>query len=94
MSSPDSTTTARPAKPNAGFPLYAHRCGRWAKKIRGKTHLFGPWRDPERALRRYLLERDDLEAGRQRQQDNDDSTWRLAYATSRSNTSGGGKYQT
>ena len=66
----DSTTisgTAKPAKPDKpwpGFPLYAHRSGRWAKKIRGATHYFGPWRDPNGAHQRYLAEKDDLEAGR------------------------------
>ncbi len=63
MSTTDSTTNGRPAKPNPGFPLYAHRSGCWAKKIRGKTYFFGPWRDPDGALGRYLAERDDLEAG-------------------------------
>jgi len=46
LSTKDSTTTSRPAKPYPGFPLYAHKSGRWAKKSRGKTHFFGPWRDP------------------------------------------------
>ena len=66
----DSTTvsgTAKPAKPDKPwptFPLYAHKSGRWAKKIRGKTHYFGPWRDPDQGARRYLADKDDLEAGR------------------------------
>ena len=64
MSTANSTTTSRPSKPYDEFPLYAHSSGRWAKKIRGKTHFFGPWRDPHGALRRYLIEKDDLEAGR------------------------------
>lgn len=65
MSTTDSTTNGRPAKPNPDFPLYAHKSGRWAKKIFGKTHFFGPWRDPHQALTRYLAEKDDLESGRQ-----------------------------
>jgi integrase len=63
----DSTTTSRPAKPYPEFPLYAHNSGRWAKKIRGKTRFFGPWRDSHGALSRYLAEKDDLEAGREPQ---------------------------
>jgi integrase len=63
----DFTRTERPAKPYPEFPLYSHKSGRWAKKIRGRTHYFGPWRDPHGALRRYLSEKDDLEAGRQPQ---------------------------
>ena len=60
----NSTTSSRPAKPGDDFPLYAHNSGRWAKKIRGKTHFFGPWRDPWGAMARYHKEKDDLEAGR------------------------------
>ena len=64
MSSTDSITNEKPAKPYPEFPLYAHASGRWAKKIRGKTHFFGKWGDPQAALRRYYQEIDDLRAGR------------------------------
>ena len=58
------TNADRPAKPYPTFPLYAHGNGQWAKKIRGQTHFFGPWADPNGALERYHCEHSDLEAGR------------------------------
>jgi site-specific recombinase XerD len=64
MSATNSTTNSRPSKPYPEFPLFAHSTGRWAKKIRGKFHYFGAWSDPHGALRRYLTDKDDLEAGR------------------------------
>ena len=54
----------RPAKPRPDFPLFPHATGRWAKKIKGKMHYFGPWADPDAALARYVEQRDDLYAGR------------------------------
>jgi integrase len=55
---------AKPQKPRADFPLYAHATKRWAKKVRGRTHFFGPWDDPQGALLNWLSQRDDLLAGR------------------------------
>ncbi len=53
----------KPAKPYPDYPLFAHATNRWAKKIRGRFHYFGPWDDPDGALKKYLDERDYLHAG-------------------------------
>lgn len=57
----------RPRKPRADFPLYAHKTGRWAKKVRSKVHYFTKWtNDPKGvvALEEWLEVKDDLLAGR------------------------------
>jgi hypothetical protein len=58
------TPASKPAKPYPESPLTAHPAGYWCKKIRGKIHYFGPWADPDGALKKYLDQWDALHAGR------------------------------
>ena len=54
----------KPVKPYSEFPLFAHQNGQWCKKIKGKQWFFGIWSDPDAALRKYLNEVDEIQAGR------------------------------
>jgi integrase len=63
----NSTVPVRPPKPRRDFPLFPHRNGRWAKKVRGKFCYFGKWADDpkgESAIALWLDQKDELLAGR------------------------------
>ncbi len=64
MAKSQSNLADRPGKPRPDFPLFAHRNGQWAKKIKGRLYYFGPWSDVNGAIDRYSQQRDDLYAGR------------------------------
>jgi hypothetical protein len=64
MSADHPSNPPRPSKPYPHFPLLPHGAARPAKKIRGRMVYFGPWDDPDAALKKYLEERDTLHAGR------------------------------
>jgi integrase len=55
---------AKPLKPSPDFPLFAHGNGMWAKKVRGRVRYFGKWSDPDAALKKWNVQKDDLLAGR------------------------------
>ena len=63
-----SKKPAKPDKPYAGFPLFAHQgSGQWAKKIRRKLEYFGSWhndRDGTTALQVFNREWPYLKDGR------------------------------
>jgi len=51
-----------PDKPYPDYPLYPHRSGKWAKKIKGRTVYFGRLDDPDGALAEYLAHKAKLDA--------------------------------
>jgi hypothetical protein len=55
--STDRAARSKPAKPYPAFPLTAHPAGYWCKKIRGKTHYFSPWEDPDGAYRQTISDK-------------------------------------
>lgn len=63
----NSIVQSRPPKPRDDFPLFPHRNGRWAKKVRGKFCYFGKWADDPKgvsAVALWLDQKDELLAGR------------------------------
>src|SRR5258707_4164675 len=68
-----ATATARtkPEKPYPDFPLFLHANGLWSKKIKGRLYYFGTWADPQKALQKFVDQRDDLYAGRTPRVNND-----------------------
>jgi len=59
-----TASETKPVKPYEEFPLFAHQNGQWCKKIKAKHWFFGVWSDPDAALRKYLDEVDEIQAGR------------------------------
>ena len=74
---------AKARKPHRDFPLFPHSSGRWAKQVLGKRHYFGPVagdEDGQKALAKWLREKDDLLAGRKPRPSADDNAigvWQL-----------------
>ena len=54
----------KPPKPYPEFPLFPHDTKRWAKKIKGRLHYFGPWDNWKAALERFQYENDYLQQGK------------------------------
>ncbi len=62
----DHSTRARtkPNNPRKDFPLYLRRNRQREKDVRGKTHFFGGWEDPDAAIDEWLRVKNDLIARR------------------------------
>jgi integrase len=63
-----NVSVSKPEKPTPDFPLFPHATKRWAKKVKGKLHYFGPWDDPNGALEEWVRVRSALLAGLPRPQ--------------------------
>lgn len=61
--SADNHDSWKPKIPFEGFPLFPHRSGQWAKKIKGKFWYFGVWADPQAALNKFNLQIEDIRMG-------------------------------
>jgi len=48
-----STTSTKPDKPRADWPMFAHASGRWCRKKFGRFYYFGKWDDVEGADKKY-----------------------------------------
>jgi hypothetical protein len=70
----ESAKPSKPGKPFPEFPLYAHAAGYRAKKTRGRVVYFGPWDDPDAALRKCNEQKHDLHAGRKTRTETDGAT--------------------
>jgi len=55
---------SKPSKPRRDYPLFAHRNGQWAKKVRGKLFYFGTWEDPIAAEKKWERDKEALLDGR------------------------------
>jgi integrase len=65
---------SKPSKPYPEFPLTAHPAGYWCKKIRGTIHYFGPWSDPDGALKKYDEQKEALHAGKKPREESEGIT--------------------